>query len=158
MTGAMATFVAPQIPRDTVMPATMQTVLIALCATVAAITIVYLLLDARRTRDPLGLYVLVGGALAVLYEPLGDSLVLAYYPEVHQETWISAFGRDIPAFTGLLYFWYMCPYIIGFGWMADRGFSTRSWWTMWGAAFSFAAAFEMVCMALGHQWLYYGKQ
>src|SRR5262245_14710552 len=138
----MATIDALNIPRSTPMPQTTQTVLIVLMAAMAAIVIAYLVSLAWRRRDPVPVYLLIGGALAIAYEPLGDSLVLAYYPEVHQETWVSLFGRDIPAFTGLLYFWYMCPFVILFRWIADRGFTVQRWWALVASSFLFVALFE----------------
>jgi hypothetical protein len=154
----MATFTAPQIPRDTPMPETTQTVLLVLMAAMAAVVIAYLVMLAWRTRDPVPVYLLIGGALAIAYEPLGDSLVLAYYPEVHQETWVSLFGRDIPAFTGLLYFWYMCPFVILFRRIADAGFTASRWWTLVASSFAFVAAYEIFWMAFDNPWLYYGHQ
>jgi len=154
----MATIDALNIPRSTPMPQTVQTVQIILMAALAAVVIAYLVSLAWRTRDPVPVYLLIGGALAIAYEPLGDSLVLAYYPEVHQETWVSLFGRDIPAFTGLLYFWYMCPFVILFGRIADRGFTVQRWWALVAASFAFVAAYEIFWMALDNPWLYYGHQ
>ena len=154
----MATIDALNIPRSTPMPQTTQTVLIVLMAAMAAIVIAYLFSLAWRTRNPVPVYLLIGGALAIAYEPLGDSLVLAYYPEVHQETWVSLFGRDIPAFTGLLYFWYMCPFVILFSRIADHGFTARRWWTLVASSFAFVALFEIVWMAFDNPWLYYGHQ
>jgi hypothetical protein len=154
----MATIDALNIPRSTPMPETVQTVQIVLMGALAAVVIAYLVVLAWRTRDPVPVYLLIGGALAIAYEPLGDSLVLAYYPEVHQETWVSLFGRDIPAFTGLLYFWYMCPFVILFRRIADGGFTAQRWWTLVGASFAFVAAYEIFWMALDNPWLYYGHQ
>ena len=154
----MATIDALNIPRSTPMPQMVQTVQIILMAVLAAVVIAYLVSLAWRTRDPVPVYLLIGGALAIAYEPLGDSLVLAYYPEVHQETWVSLFGRDIPAFTGLLYFWYMCPFVILFGRIADRGFTVQRWWALVAASFAFVAAYEIFWMALDNPWLYYGHQ
>src|SRR5262245_53317330 len=158
MGGPMATFTAPEIPRDAVMPETVQTVQIVLMGALAAGVIAYLFWLAVRDRDPLPVYLLIGGALAIAYEPLGDSLVLAYYPEVGQETWVSLFGRDIPAFTGLLYFWYMCPFVLLFREIADRGFTVRRWWTLIASSFAFVVLYEICWMALDNPWLYYGKQ
>ena len=154
----MATFTAPQIPRDALMPETVQTVQIVLMGAMAAIVIAALVTLAWRDRDPVPVYLLIGGALAIAYEPLGDSLVLAYYPEVHQETWVSLFGRDIPAFTGLLYFWYMCPFVLIFRRIADAGFTVRRWWALVASSFAFVALYEVFWMALDNPWLYYGKQ
>lgn len=154
----LAAFPPPEIPRDAVMPETVQTVLIVLMAVAAAAAILYLGWLAIETRDPVPVYLLIGSGLAIVYEGLGDSLVLAFYPEVGQETWIHVFGRDIPLFTGLLYFWYMCPFVILFGRAAEEGFTTQRWWTLVASSWLFVTLFEIGWMALDNPWLYYGDQ
>lgn len=124
-------FIAPQPPWHKVMPQTTQTVLIALMTTIAVVAIAALLTSAQRKRDLIPVFALIGAALGILYEPLGDSLVMAFYPGVKQHTWISAFGRDIPLFIGVLYFWYMAPFVVVFTRYAHKGFTARQWWTLW---------------------------
>ena len=151
-------FVAPQPPRLAVMPHTTQTVLLILMSVIAVIAVAAMIRDAIRQRDLVGVYCLIGAALGILYEPLGDSLVMAFYPAVHQDTWITAFGRDIPTFIGILYFWYMAPFVLVFSRYARRGFTVKQWWALWGGTLAFCAGFEMFWMAMKQPWLYYGHQ
>jgi hypothetical protein len=151
-------FRAPQPPLHAVMPHTTQQVLLVLMSVIAVASTAALLRDCRRQRSLLGIYCLIGAALGILYEPLGDELVMAFYPAVHQHTWISAFGRHIPTFIGILYFWYMAPFVVIFTRYAGRGFTTRQWWALWGGTLAFCAGFEMFWMAMKQPWLYYGHQ
>ena len=101
---------------------------------------------------------LIGSLFVALYEPLGDSLLGAYYPEAGQVTALHAFGRDVPLFVLLLYPPYFVPFVVAFLAYARRGFTLRQWWTLWGLTFAGSAAMEMVVMQFGHPWLYYGQQ
>lgn len=151
-------FPAPPVPRDVPMPEDLQTALLVVLGAFAVVAITGMIVDARRERDPVPLYILLGGALAILYEPLGDILVLAYYPEDGQHTWISLFGRDVPVFIGLTYVWFMGPFILAFGKLADAGFTVRRWWSLWAGAVVFAASFEIIPLLFGDSWVYYGDQ
>src|SRR5207248_1785158 len=76
---------------------------------------------------------------------------------------IHAFGRHIPLFIGLLYFWYMSVWAMWLLRASSRGVSTREWWTKWCVFLAFALALETVSAkglsnAHGAPWIYYGKQ
>lgn len=151
-------FPAPPVPRDVPMPEGLQTGLLIVLGIFAAVAIAGMLVDARRAHDPTALYILLGGVLAILYEPLGDILVLAYYPEQGQHTWISLFGRDVPVFIGMTYVWFMGPFILAFCKIAAHGFTARRWWSLWASAVLFGASFEIIPRLFGDSWVYYGEQ
>lgn len=141
------------------MPADTQTVLIVAMAVMAALMWCYAIRESQRRGDLVPLFIVIGCGLAVFYEPVGDALVKVYYTERGQETWIHAFGRDIPAFIGLLYFWYMPA---GAMWLlraAERGVTAKAWWTRWAAFLAFATLFEMLVLQVGGTtWIYHDKQ
>lgn len=141
------------------MPADTQTVLIVAMAVMAALMWCYAIRESQRRGDLVPLFIVIGCGLAVFYEPVGDALVKVYYTERGQETWIHAFGRDIPAFIGLLYFWYMPA---GAMWLlraAERGVTARAWWTRWAAFLAFATFFEMLVLQVaGTTWIYHDAQ
>ncbi|MFJ9390507.1 hypothetical protein ACIRON_16905 [Nocardioides sp. NPDC101246] len=145
-------------PTDAPMPQTTQGVLIAvtILATVAMVAWVVWLRQHSGSTAPL--FVLVGSLLVVFYEPLGDSLLGAYYPEAGQVTAIHAFGRDMPLFVLLLYPPYFVPFVVAFLELARRGFTVRSWWTLWVVTLVSGGLMEMVLMQFGNPWLYYGRQ
>ena len=88
---------------------------------------VHSLLYSALFEDPYT-WVIAGAAIAILYEPLGDFLVLAFYPVRHQIGWVEMFGHQVPLFIEVLYFWYFCPFVLVFVRLAKRGFTARTWW------------------------------
>jgi len=153
----------PALPLDKLMPSGAQTVLIILTGLGALAIWRYAIRESRRRRDLVPVFIVIGAGLSIFYEPLGDEISKVYYTERGQETWISAFGRDIPVFIGLLYFWYMS---VGALWLlraSRRGVTARRWWTTWAGFLAFALTLEMVVAGLvaddsGAPWIYYGDQ
>lgn len=139
------------------MPATAQTVMLVLTALAAAGTVLLAWRESQRRRDLVPLFVLAGAALAIYYEPLGDMLGLAYYPEIGQVTWIDTFGRKTPLFVALIYFSYFPPFIFWFLRAAEVGITRRTWWRVWGGTVAATFIFEPIPLHFG-LWLYYGEQ
>jgi hypothetical protein len=151
------------VPLQAVMPAGPQLALIALTGLGAIAVWVYAILESRRRRDLVPVFVVAGSGLAVWYEALGDAMAKVYYSEQGQLTWVHAFGRDIPVFIGLLYFWYMS---LGALWLlraSRHGVPAKRWWRAWGGYLAFAITLEMVVAGgtatpAGAPWQYYGHQ
>ncbi|MHB8694711.1 MAG: hypothetical protein ACYDHH_26040 [Solirubrobacteraceae bacterium] len=152
-------FADQTVPVRGVMPHDAQTVLIVAMTAIAALMWIYAIRESRRRRDLVPLLIVIGCGLAVFYEPVGDALVKVFYTERGQVTWIHAFGRDIPAFIGILYFWYMPA---GAMWLlraSERGVSAKAWWTRWAGFLAFATCFEMLVLKVaGTTWIYYDRQ
>lgn len=156
-------FEDPSVPLHKLMPAGAQAGLIVLTALGAIAIWTYAIAESRRRKDLVPAFIVIGAGLSVFYEPLGDALAKVYYSERGQATWIHAFGRDIPVFIGLLYFWYMS---VGAMWLlraSKRGVTAREWWRCWTGFLAFALALEMiVAHGLGNPdaapWTYYGHQ
>ena len=68
----------PAPPEDAVMPEAAQAVMLALTALAALCAVFLAVREARRRGDRVPVYVLLGTALAIFYEPVGDVLGLAY--------------------------------------------------------------------------------
>lgn len=151
------------VPSDQVMPGGAQTAFILLAGAAAVVVWIYAVRESRRRGDWVPVFIVAGSGLSVFYEPLGDIISKVYYTEQDQLTWINAFGRDIPVFIGLLYFWYMS---LGALWLLRacyRGVSAREWWTRWVGYLVFALALEFVAAGLldtadGAPWTYYDHQ
>lgn len=149
----------PTVPVRALMPQGTQTVLIVAMTAMALLSIGYAIRESRRRRDLVAVFLVIGCGLAVFYEPLGDALVRVYYTEVGQETWIHAFGRDIPAFIGILYLWYMPAGAYVLMRLCERGVGARLWWTRWAGFLAFAIVFEMLILTIGGTpWIYHGTQ
>jgi len=149
----------PTVPIRALMPQATQTVLIVAMTALALASIVYALRESRRRGDLVPVFLVLGAGLAIFYEPLGDALVKVYYTERGQETWVTAFGRDIPAFIGILYLWYLPVGAYVLLRVAERGISPRAWWSRWAGFLAFAVTFEMLILtAGGTPWIYHGEQ
>lgn len=140
------------------MPAGLQRGLIAVLAVAAAITVVAVVRTALRERRAVPVLVLVGTLLCVVYEPIGDRMVLAYYPEQGQITWVTLFDRGIPVFIGLMYLAYIPPFFLAFEALRRRGFKIRTWWTLWAGSILAIVLIELTVMRIGRAWVYYGPQ
>ncbi|HWJ82473.1 MAG TPA: hypothetical protein VNS55_09575 [Nocardioides sp.] len=96
--------------------------------TIAILCAVHCLRDWRRTGSPLGLVLLLGGALAYLNEPVDDVLGLVHHPRAGQNIVLDTIG-PVPM-------WGLPTYIIFFGFVPlvvlreieRKGFSPRVFW------------------------------
>ena len=141
------------------MPQTAQTVLLVAMTVMALISLAYAIYQSVKRRDLSHIWLFIGAGLAIPYEALGDNLVHVYYTEQGQIGWVTTFGHSIPAFIGILYFWYLPV----FGYLMIRrartGVSARRFWLEWCAFLSFAIFFEMLVTSVGGPtWIYYGPQ
>jgi hypothetical protein len=151
------------VPVDKVMPSGAQTIFIAASGTLCALMWAYAIRESLRRRDWIPVLVVAGCGLAVFYEPLGDMMAKVYYTERGQISWINAFGRHIPLFIGLLYFWYMSAASMWLLRVKERGVSAATWWKAWCGGLCFALGLEMLSAkgfgsSSGAPWIYYGHQ
>lgn len=153
----MTPAILTQVPWDAVMPAGPQTALIALNSAILLLALWFLATEVRRRGDWVPGYVLIGAGLAVFYEPLGDLLVSVLYPIHGQIGWIDTFGRRVPLFIGVLYFWYMSVPAVFFLRVVERGLNIRTLWLLYGAVFAVALCYELFGVNL-KAWIYYGQQ
>ena len=140
------------------MPAGLQDGLLVVLGAGALVAVGLSVWIARRERTPVPVLVLLGALLCVAYEPIGDMMVLAYYPERGQVTWVELFGREIPVFIGLMYLCYIGPFLLGFEALRRRGFTTRIWWSLWAGTAAAIVVIEIAVMSIDAAWLYYGPQ
>lgn len=143
------------VPWDAVMPVGPQRLLIALSLTLFVLAVWFVVVEVKRRNDWVPLYAFIGGGLAVVYEPLGDMLVCALYPLHGQIGWINVFGRSIPMFIGVLYFWYMSVPAIYFLRKLDSGMSQASLWANYWLLIGLAIGIEVYGVSQS-AWVYYG--
>src|ERR1700741_492523 len=147
------------VPSDVPMPQAAQTVLIAGMTVMALVSLGYAINASIRRRDLVHIWLLLGAGLAIPYEALGDNLVHVYYTERGQISWVTTFGHSIPAFIGILYFWYLTIFAYVMIRRARTGMSGREFWLCWSGFCAFAIFFEMLVTSVGgHTWIYYGPQ
>jgi hypothetical protein len=147
------------VPFEVPMPHTAQTVLIIAMTVMALISLGYAIYASIRRRDLAHIWLFIGAGLAIPYEALGDNLVHVYYTERGQIGWVTTFGHSIPAFIGILYFWYLTIFAYVMIRRARTGVSARRFWLEWSGFLSFAIFFEMLVTSVGGPtWIYYGPQ
>jgi hypothetical protein len=144
------------VPWDAVMPSGPQNILIALSYLMAALAIWFVAIEVKRRKDWVPVYAFIGGGLAVIYEPLGDMLVCALYPMHNQIGWIDMFGRSIPMFIGVLYFWYMSVPAIYFLRRLDSGLTKAGLWRCYALLIVLALGIEIYGVSQS-AWVYYGS-
>jgi hypothetical protein len=139
-----------------VVPATAQTVADLAWGALALICLVYVLLEWRRTRSPLPIVVLAGGAIAYLNEPIVDLLGLVWHPRPHQERVLNTFGP--------LPLWGLFCYVVFFGAgtyvilkLIRRGVTRRQFWSGVGGLMGVNLAIELPLLPT-HLYSYYGYQ
>src|SRR5438067_111226 len=113
----------PGVPIHQAMPSGAQTGLIIATGLGFVAIWLYAISESRRRRDVVPTLIVIGAGLSVFYEPLGDAMAKVYYTEHGQIAWIHAFGRHIPLFIGLLYFWYMSVWAMWLLRASSRGVS-----------------------------------
>ena len=143
------------VPWDAVMPAGPQNLLLGLSLTLFVAALWFVRVEINRRNDWVPLYAFIGGGLAIFYEPLGDMLVCALYPINGQVGWIDVFGRSIPMFIGLLYFWYMSVPAIFFLRSLERGLTKAVWWRQYALLIVLAVGIEIYGVSQA-AWVYYG--
>ena len=143
------------VPWDAVMPSGPQNILIALSVSLFVLALWFVAVEVRRRKDWVPIYAFIGGGLAVFYEPLGDMLVCALYPMHGQVGWINVFGRSIPLFIGVLYFWYMSVPAIYFLRKLDSGLTRAGLWANYWLLIVLAVAIEVYGVSQS-AWVYYG--
>lgn len=147
------------VPSDVPMPQAAQTVLIVAMTVMAVISLGYAIYASIQRRDLVHIWLFLGAGLAIPYEALGDNLVHVYYTERGQIGWVTTFGHSIPAFIGILYFWYLPVFGYEMIRRASTGVSARRFWLEWSGFLGFAIFFEMLVTSVGGPtWIYYGPQ
>lgn len=156
LVGPAEGFELPLPPQGLIYPQTAQLVATVLAGSVLVVVVVYALREWRRTRSPLMLGFLAGGAVCYLNEPIDDLLGLVWYPRPGQ--WV-AFTTFAP-----VPWWGLFVYIVFFGavpYLALRsmrrsGVTVRSTWSWFGAFFLLDALIEQPIIHTG-LYHYYGN-
>lgn len=145
----------PAGPRSLVFPHTAHIWADAVIWAVAAALFALALLDWRRTGSPLGLVLLIGGAIAYFNEPVDDILGLVWHARIHQDTVLNTIG-PVPM-------WGLPTYIVFFGgipWLLLRElrrarFTVKAFWI--GVLLTFAADLLIeIPLLQTHLYVYFG--
>lgn len=120
----------PQPPVGMEMNTTWQAVFTVGQAIPATIMIIIAVVMLRRYGTPIPLLCLVGGAVAILIEPVVDVLGLVWFPREGQWVLFEAFGRQLPVFL-IVYIWFVGGQTFLVWHRMERGVTTREIWLMY---------------------------
>jgi hypothetical protein len=144
----------PRPPLHAVVPSTAQTVADIAWGALALISLLYVLIECRRTRSALPIVLLVGGAIAYLNEPIVDVMGLVWHPRIHQQRVLNTFGP--------LPLWGLFCYVVFFGaatyiflLIMRRGVTRKQFWIAVAALMTLNLGIEIPLLPT-HLYYYYG--
>lgn len=147
----------PLPPHDLTMPAGAETAFLIMAGLLLAVAVAVGVRRLISHRDPLLLYLLGGGAITSLFEPIVDILGLMYIPEKGADTVFRFFDRGMPLFVVIAY----AGYIGGLAYVAyrylQRGVTPIRVLGVWGVFAVANIGFETPAVLL-HVYSYYGNQ
>jgi hypothetical protein len=149
--------IPPVAPRSMSAPHGSSVFFLVLCSVIFAGFFGWCLLRAVRTREPIALFLLIGGLVATLIEPMLDNLGLLWFDRNNVSIAFHLFGRYLPTYVVLGYGFF-------FGGMAfvaydglRRGHGARFLWKLYAIGWLFDMAIESGG-SLAHLYKYYGTQ
>lgn len=118
----------------------------------------FALREAACGRGPVFLFCLIGGAIAVVWEPIVDVLGQCWLPPRGQH-WeaFTLLGRHIPLMMPFVYSWFVGGQGYLFYRIFERGLDRRQLVRLWGVVFLVNIALETPGI-VAHVYTYYGKQ
>ena len=147
----------PVIPLDAVFNQTAGNYATAIFGFMAGAVFLYGLTYWRDTKNPIVIFMMLGGLTTTLIEPLLDIIGLAWHPMHGQNTAFELIGRPIPV-------WVVAVYLMYFGGLGSlnylafkRGVTMRSVWIWFSAPMLLDIVMEEIMMHF-ELYIYYGQQ
>jgi hypothetical protein len=146
----------PQPPLHMVVDKTAELGITWTLAGIVAIALGFAVIDWRRTGRPLVVLLMVAGGAIMIFEPMVDTVGGCWFPS-NSWTAFTAWGRPLPVWLCLAYFFYF-----GIGtsviWNAlRRGLTRGQVWLLFGAVMLGDLIFETVLLTM-NPYVYYGYQ
>ncbi|MUL65924.1 hypothetical protein BOO86_15720 [Mycobacterium sp. CBMA 234] len=143
-------------PLDTPTPATAQLVVTAITGTLVLGALTYALMYWRRRGTPLYLFILLGGALAVLNEPALDLVSQIWFPRGGW-TVFEAYGRPMPVWALLSYTTFFGTQTFAVLELLKRGITRSRFWMGMAGVWLFNIALEVPVLRT-ELYFYFGYQ
>lgn len=147
----------PQPPFESAIDPTVQFWVTGFMGAAALIALIYALVHWRRSGKPTFLLLFLGGGAMMAFEPLVDTVGACWFPEGN--SWIAfwAYGRSLPVWLCLTYFFYF-GIGVGVTWqLMRRGLSRGQLWGMFVAGILGDFVMEATLLHFD-TWVYYGWQ
>lgn len=147
----------PPAPVHSAITPSTQTAVTATMAAFAAGAFVYSLWHWRRSGKPVFLLLFLAGGCMMAMEPAVDTVGGVWFPRVHSWVAFTAYGRPIPVWLCLAYFFYFGIGIGVFWTIIRRGVSARQLWGLFVLGMVGDFVFEAVLLHF-NTYIYYGGQ
>jgi hypothetical protein len=147
----------PNPPIEMRTPETADAIFSVLMIALALAAVLAGLVYWRRQRSPLPLLIVLGGACAMLIEPIVDVLGGCWWPRVGGWKAFTLFDTPVPVWAAACHFWYVGGQALITWKVLSRNPTRRSVWQLWVAFMAADLALE-VPATLIHIYKYYGHQ
>jgi hypothetical protein len=144
--------------RDLIMPHGWDMGFLIFAGSVMSLFVLFALYQLLVKKEPLMLFLLAGGLLGEMLEPICDLLGMAYHPEHGQMVGFVTLGREIPLWLVLCYPWYFGAFAYRIiTWEARGELTAQRFWAAMGVAVFFCFAIE-IGPVRNVLWDYFGEQ
>ncbi len=146
----------PQPPVEMAVDKTAELGITWTLAGIVAVALVFAVVAWHRTGRPLVVLLMVAGGAIMIFEPMVDTVGACWFPS-NSWTAFTAWGRPLPVWLCLAYFFYfgIATSVI---WRAlRRGLTRRQIWLVFCAAMLGDLIFETVLLTM-NPYVYYGYQ
>jgi hypothetical protein len=149
--------VLPKIPINSAITPSTQTAVTATMAAFAVGALIYSLYHWRRSGRPVFLMMFIAGGAMMAMEAAVDTVGGCWFPRIHSWVAFTAYGRPLPVWLCLAYFFYF-GILGGVFWSVMRkGISASGVWGLFLIGIVGDAIFEMILLHF-HTYIYYGGQ
>jgi hypothetical protein len=125
-------------------------------AGIVAAALVFAVIDWHRTGRPLVALLMVAGGAIMIFEPMVDTVGGCWFPS-NSWTAFTAWGRPLPVWLCLAYFFYFGIATSAIWTALRRGVTKRQIWLVFCAAMLADLIFESVLLTM-NPYVYYGYQ
>ncbi len=152
-----ARILIPQPPFESTIDSKVQLYVTGFMAAAAVIALIYSLIHWRQSGKPTFLLLFAGGGAMMAFEPLVDTVGACWFPEGNSWIAFRAYGRPLPVWLCLAYFFYF-GIGVGLAWQLMRKGLSRA--QLWGLFVGGIVGDFLMEATLLHfdTWIYYGWQ
>jgi hypothetical protein len=144
--------------RDLVMPHAWDLGFLIFAGSVLALFILFGLWQLAVKREPLMLFLLIGGLAGEMLEPICNVLGMAYHPEHGQIVGFTTLGRHIPLWLVTCYPWYFGAFSYSLiQWDSAGTLTPKRYWSALATA-AFFCFFIEIFPVRAVLWQYFGPQ
>lgn len=144
--------------RDLIMPHAWDLGFLIFCGSVLTGFVLFALWKLLFQKEPLLLFLLLGGLFGEMLEPICNVLGMAYHPEIGQIVGFHTLGRHIPLWLVTCYPWYFAGFSYRLiTWDTQNELTAARFWKAFAVCASFCFAIEIFPVK-AVLWQYFGEQ